>query len=55
MRKRLYIFIFSIFSIVIVSTAFIPFTKNFKMEEEKRNANVIQNHPESGYIEEIGN
>jgi len=55
MKKRLYIVILSILAVVIVSTAFIPFTKNFKMEKEKSNAKVVQNHPESGYIEAIGN
>jgi len=54
MKKKLYIFIISILAIVIVSTAFIPLTNNFKMEERKSNADVIQNHPEAGYIEEIG-
>jgi len=54
MKKRLYIIIISILAIVIVSTAFIPLTNNYKMEKGKRNANVDQFHPEAGYIEEIG-
>ena len=55
MKKRLYIVILSILAVVIVSAAIIPFTKNFKMEKGKSNAKLVQTHPESGYIEEIGN
>jgi len=54
MKKRLYIIIISILAIVIVSTAFIPLTNNFRSEKGKRDANVAQSHPEAGYIEEIG-
>ena len=54
MKKRLYIIILSILAIVIVSTAFIPITKNFKLYKGNSNANVVHSHPESGYIEEIG-
>jgi flagellar basal body-associated protein FliL len=54
MKKRLYIIILSILAIVIVSTAFIPLTNNFKKENRKRDANVVQIHPEAGYIEKIG-
>lgn len=55
MKKNLYIIILSILAIVIVSSAFIPFNRNTKMEKERSNAKVVYSHPESGYIEEIGN
>ena len=55
MKKRFYIVILSILAVVIVSTAFIPLTKNFKMEKGKSNAKVVHADPESGYFEEIGN
>ena len=54
MKKRLYIVIISILTIIVVSTAFIPLTNNLIMEKEKSNADVAQPHPELGYVENIG-
>ena len=54
MKKRFYIVILSILAVVIVSTAFIPLTKNLKIEKGKSNAKVVHADPESGYFEEIG-
>jgi len=56
MRKKLYILIVSILTLITISTAFIPFQK-VKTEKEGRNIEnnkISQSHPEAGYIEEIG-
>ena len=55
MKKKLYILLISIFAIAIVSSAFIPLSNNYKIEKTKSNKKVIQNHPDAGYIEKIGN
>ena len=54
MKKRLYIVLISILTIIVVSTTFILLTNNFIMEKEKSNADIAQRHPELGYIEKIG-
>ena len=54
MKKRLYIVFLSLLAIIITSTAFIPLNKN-NLEKEYKNVDLAKIHPESGYIEEIGN
>ena len=57
MRKKLYILIISIISIITITTAFIPIqTSRVEDQDNKNEINkVVHHHPESGYIEEIGN
>jgi hypothetical protein len=55
MKKKLYIVLISVLAIVIVSSAFIPLSNNYKIEKGKSHTKVTQNHPDAGYIEEIGN
>ena len=55
MKKKLYIIIISILAIVVISSAFIPLTKKNKITKGIKQAKVMQNHPDAGYIEAIGN
>jgi hypothetical protein len=56
MRKKFYILIISLISLISVSTAFIP----IHLSQAKKKSNnpdsiqMVKNHPEAGYIEEIG-
>ena len=56
MRKKFYILIISIISLITITTAFIPIQKSAD-NKDKRNdiESNIHDHPEAGYIEEIGN
>jgi hypothetical protein len=56
MKKKIYTFIIGIASVIIITTAFIPYQSQ---NSETPNSNgeskiLIQQGPESGYIEEIG-
>ena len=54
MKKKIYIIIISVLAIVIASTAFIPLSHTNEIEEGKSSTKIVQNHPDAGYIEEIG-
>ena len=56
MRKKIYILIISILTLITISTAFIPIQK-VKINKESKDIEknkIAQSHPEAGYIEEIG-
>jgi hypothetical protein len=57
MKKKIYILVISILTMVMISTAFIPIQRN-KVDRTgvtlERNK-IIHNDPEAGYIEDIGN
>jgi len=55
MRKKFYILIISIISLIIITTAFIPIQSQDGKIPKNNNENktVIHDGPEAGYIEEI--
>lgn len=55
MKKRLYILIIITLTIMIAGTAFIPQNNNNQLGKENGNVDLVNIHPEAGYIEEIGN
>ena len=56
MKKKIYIFIISIISVIIITTAFMPYqSHNIESQEYNKENKILNQHgPESGYIEKIG-
>ena len=56
MKKKFYILIITIISLITISTAFIPMhNDNAEKKYRSETDRMIQTHPEAGYIEAIGN
>jgi len=56
MKKKIYTILLGVFIIATITSAFIP-TNNDVVDMGRNNTHekaVMQNHPEAGYIEEIG-
>ena len=54
MKKRTYVVFLWILATIIATTAFIPLNTKHTVKENL-NIEFAKNHPEAGYIEEIGN
>lgn len=56
MKKKFYIVIISIISIITITTAFIPIQSGGIEDKDNKNDKniIVHQDPESGYIEEIG-
>ena len=56
MRRKLYIVVISVLTLITISTAFIPLQKNKVTKDSRNNEKnkIVYNHPEAGYIEDIG-